>query len=86
MMSGVQYPSIGLPMECADGDELASDAEGGLPLLALRPLRTAAEANCGAAAVDRPSSDVRQLELPPAPAAEYCEEEAPAIGGGGGAA
>ena len=37
LMSGVQYPSIGLPMECA-GDELASEAEGGLPLLARRPL------------------------------------------------
>ena len=64
-MSGVQYPSIGLPMEGA-GDELASEAEGGLPLLALRPLPLAE-----LAVIDRRlSRDFLQLELPP-PAPEY---------------
>ena len=59
---------MGLPMECA-GDELASEAaEGGLPLLALRPFPPPVEL---AAAERRLSSDFLQLELPPEPAPEY---------------
>ena len=70
-MSGVQYPSMGLPMECAGDELLASPAEGGLPLLALRPLPAALAAAVGR----RLSSDFLQLELPlpplPPPAPEY---------------
>ena len=69
-MSGVQYPSMGLPMECAGDELLTSPAEGGLPLLALRPLPAAP-----AAVGRRLSSDFLQLELllppPPPPALEY---------------